>query len=87
MGAKHIELEKNAKMFLEKLFYLKVDRLDEVLSLMNEKLLQYLEGLWMRSKEKVLEREKEEDEKQLRILMEIKYEHLPLINGKFLGIY
>lgn len=28
MGSKHIELEKNAKQFLEKLFYLKIDRLD-----------------------------------------------------------
>lgn len=87
MGSKHIELEKNAKQFLEKLFYLKIDRLDQVLCLMNEKVLEYLEGLWMKNKEKMLEREKQEDAKQLQTLMEIKYEHLPLINGKFFGIY
>ncbi len=35
----------------------------------------------------MLEREKVEDEIQLKKMMEIKYEHLPLINGKFFAIY
>jgi hypothetical protein len=45
---------------LERLFYLKIERLDEVLTLMNEKVLEHLEGIWAANKEKMLEKEKEE---------------------------
>lgn len=38
----HIELQKAAKDFLNKLFYLKIERLDDVLILMNEHLLEKL---------------------------------------------
>lgn len=56
MGSKHIEIEKNAKEFLEKLFYLKIQKLDQVLTLMNQKVLEYLENLWTKNKQKMLER-------------------------------
>ena len=42
MMGKHIDIEKNAREFLDHLFYIKVDKLDEVLLLMNNVYVQRL---------------------------------------------
>jgi hypothetical protein len=46
---------------LERLFYLKIEKLDNVLGLMNEKVLEHLENIWAKDKEKLMRREKEEE--------------------------
>ena len=80
MNSSHIDLEKNSKQFLDHLFYLKIDKLDEVLTYLNEIHLERLEVLWAKNKEKMLI-------KQEQINTSIQYEHLPLINQKFFGVY
>lgn len=34
-----------------------------------------------------MEKQKIDDEKQLKNYADVKYQHLPLINGKFFGVY
>ena len=64
-----------------------MEKLDDVLVLINEELLRILEKMWAEDKEKLLQREESEKEHELKKAMFIQYEHLPLINGKFFGVY
>ena len=50
---------KTAIDFFNKLFYLKVDRLDDVLILINEQFLQKLEKIWAIEEEELLVKEGE----------------------------
>lgn len=86
-NGRHIELQKTAKEFLDQLFYLRVERLDEVLTLVNDDLLRMLEKLWAGNKDKVMRRDTEDKEADLKVAMDVQYEHLPLIHGKFFGVY